>query len=285
MSVQTNEKTVSPGRGKLFAVLKLIALVTAAVMCVMVVRPILTNPATFQNSIDYLEGKKQNALKISLGTGSASFIVSALPNDTGTPIAEELAKLANYILFVISAILLERYLLTALGFLASAVIMPLACLFGAFAVFSKGENRKKFRILFIRFVILAVFLVQILPVACACGQGIEAINRTSIEAAMEDAETANEIIESIPEDTKKKTLFDKVEEFFTGLWNNAKDAYDWAKTVLNHFLSATAVMIVTTIAIPIMILMFYLWVVRLLTHKDMIGSVVSMVTEWFSREG
>ena len=282
--MKTNEKPVSPGRTKLLAVLKLIALVTAAALCIMVIRPILTNPETFRNSIDYLEGKKQNAMKISLGTGSASFIVSALHNDTGTPIAQELAKLANYILFVLSAILLERYLLTALGFLASSVIMPLACLFGAFAVLSKDENKKKFRILFIRFVILAVFLVQILPVACACGQGIEKINRASIEAAMEDAETANEIIESIPEDTKKKNFFDKIEDFFSGLWNNAKEAYDWAKTVLSHFLSATAVMIVTTIAIPIMILLFYLCVVRLLTHQEMIGSVVSMVGGWFRRK-
>jgi len=223
-------------------------------------------------------------MSISLGTGSASFIVSALPNDMGTPIAAELAKLAEYILFVISAILLERYLLTALGFLATSVIMPLACLFGAFAVFSKGENRKKFRILFIRFVVLAIFLVQILPVACVCGQGIEAINRTSIEAAMDDAKKANEMIESIPEEAKKKNVFDKIEEFFSGLWDSAKEAYDWAKTVLSHFLSSTAVMIVTTIAIPIMILLFYLWVVRLLTHKDLIGSVISMVSGWFSRE-
>jgi hypothetical protein len=284
MSEVTNEKTVSPGRGKVFAALKLIALVAAAVLCILVVRPILTNPATFQNSIDYLDGKKQSAMSISLGTGSASFIVSALPNDMGTPIAAELAKLAEYILFVISAILLERYLLTALGFLATSVIMPLACLFGAFAVFSKGENRKKFRILFIRFVVLAIFLVQILPVACVCGQGIEAINRTSIEAAMDDAKKANEMIESIPEEAKKKNVFDKIEEFFSGLWDSAKEAYDWAKTVLSHFLSSTAVMIVTTIAIPIMILLFYLWVVRLLTHKDLIGSVISMVSGWFSRE-
>ena len=283
MSEQTNEKTVSPGRGRLFAALKLIALAAVVALSVLVVRPILTDPATFQESIDYLDGKKQNAMMISLGTGSASFIVSVLPNDTGTPISEELAKLSNHILLVISAILLERYLLTAMGFLSTSVIIPLACLFGTFSILAKGENKKKFRVFFIRFVILAIFLVQILPVACSCGMAIEKINKQSIEAAMDDARTANEIVESIPEETKKKNIFSKIEEFFSGLWKNATEAYEWAKSVLSNFLSATAVMIVTTIAIPIMILLFYIWIVRLLTHKDMISSVISMVGGWFGR--
>ena len=58
-----------------------------------------------------------------------------------------------------------------------------------------------------RFIVLAICVMQIIPVACVCGRAIEDANRASIEAAMEDARTANEIVESIPENNKDKNIF------------------------------------------------------------------------------
>ena len=280
-----SEKTVSPGSSILPKILKLAALAIVVVICVVVIRPIVTNPATFQDSLDYLDEKKQNALMISTGTASASFIISMIPDDTGTPIAGELAKLSSRILVVISAILLERYLLTALGFFATCVIMPIACICGAFAVLSKTQSREKFREFAIRFLVVAICLVQIIPVACLCGKAIESTNKASIDAAMEDARNANEIVQSIPQDTKEKGIFEKVSEFFTGLWKSASEAYEWAKSVLSSFLSSVSVMIVTTIAIPLMILLFYIWIIHILTRKDFSDAVVAMITGWFRRGG
>ena len=107
-----SEITVSPGRSTLFTVLKLVALALVVILCVFVIRPVLTNPSTFQDAIDYLDEKKQNATTISMGTANASFIISMIPDDAGTPVAGELAKLSSYILFVLSTIMLEKYLLT-----------------------------------------------------------------------------------------------------------------------------------------------------------------------------
>lgn len=279
-----SEKTVSHGESTLSKVLKLAALAVVVVLCVLVIRPVLTNPETFQESIDYLNEKKQNAIMISMGSASASFIVSMIPDDTGTPIATELAKMSSYILFVISAILLEKYLLTAIGLFATCVIMPIACLCGAFAVLSTDENKRRFREFAIRFLVLAICIVQIIPIACICGQTIESANKASIDAAMEDAKNANEIVDSIPEEYKGKNIFEKVGEFFSGLWKSASDAYDWANTVLSNFLSSVSVMIVTTIAIPILILLFYIWIIHMLTRKDFTGSVITMVSGWFLRK-
>ena len=279
-----SEKIVSPGESTLSKVLKLAVLVTVVVLCVLVVRPIVTDPATFQKSINYLDEKKQNAIMISSGTASASFIISMIPDDTGTPIAGELARLSSYILFVLSAILLERYLLTALGFIATCVIMPIACLCGIFAVLSQTRNKEKFRESAIRFLVLAICIVQIIPVACLCGTAIESVNKASIEAAMEDARNANEIVQSIPENEKGKGIFEKVGDFFSGLWKSASEAYEWAKSVLSSFLSSVSVMIVTTIAIPVMILLFYIWIIHMLTRKDFTSALISMISGWFRRD-
>ena len=278
-----DEQIISPGKRRLCIALKLAALVLAAVLSVLVLRPILTNRENYRQSVEYLDEKKQNATMISLGTASASFIVSMIPDDAGTPIASELAKMSGYILFVVSAILLERYLLTALGFLATCVIVPIACLCGIFAVLSKSGNKQKFREYAVRFIVLAICVMQIIPVACVCGRAIEDANRASIEAAMADAQKANEIVQSIPENSKDKNIFEKVGDFFSGIWKSATDAYEWAKSVLSNFLSSVAVMVVTTIAIPVMILLAYIWIIRILTKKDFTGALIAMVTGWFGR--
>ena len=278
-----SEKTASSGRSTLFTVLKLVALALVVILSVFVIRPILTNPSTFQDAVDYLNEKKQNATTISMGTANASFIISAIPDDAGTPVAGELARLSSYILFVLSTILLEKYLLTALGFFATCVIVPIACLCAAFAVLSKSQNREKFREFAIRFLVIAICVVQIIPVACVCGKAIESANKASIDAAMEDAMNANEIVESLPKDTKSKNIFEKIEDFFSDLWKSATEAYEWAKSVLSNFITSVSIMVVTTIAIPIAILLFYLWIIHTLTRKDFSDAVAGMINGWFHR--
>lgn len=278
-----SEITVTPRRSTLFTVLKLVALALVVILCVFVIRPVLTNPSTFQDAIDYLDEKKQNATTISMGTANASFIISMIPDDAGTPVAGELAKLSSCILFVLSTIMLEKYLLTALGFFATCVIMPISCVCAAFAVLSKSGNKEKFREFAIRFLVLAICVVQIIPVACVCGKAIESANKASIDAAMEDAMSANEIVESLPKDSKNKNIFERIEEFFSDLWKSAAEAYEWAKSVLSNFITSVAVMVVTTIAIPIAILLFYLWIIHTLTRKDFSAAVAGMVNGWFRR--
>ena len=272
-----NDSLAAPKQSALKKGIKLLLLALIVSLSVFVARPFLTNPATYGKSMDYLDEKKQNAMMISLGSASASFIVTMIPDDTGTPIAGELAKLSSYLLFVMSAILLERYLLTAIGFFSTCVIIPIACLMGAFAVFAQEKNRQKFKEYAVKFLIFAVCIAQIIPIGCVCGRGIEKANEASISAALNDAKNANEIVQSIPDDKKNKNIFDKVGDFFSGLWNSATEAYEWAKSVLSNFLSSVSVMLVTTIAIPILIFLAYIFLIRALTKHDFTASFVSFI--------
>ena len=267
----------SSGRNRLPAAAILIALVLVMFLSILVLKPVVTNPDTFRGTLDYLDEKKENAMMISIGSTSASFIVSMIPDDAGTPIAEQLAKLSSYLLFVLSAILLERYLLTAFGLIAAWVLLPAGCLFGIFAVLARNRHsQQKLMETAVKLLILAICLVLIIPLGCLCGREIERANSQSIEAALNDARNANEIVQSIPED-QQKNIFEKVGEFFSGLWNSAREAYDWAKTILSNFLSSVAVMLVTTIAIPILIVLCYLWLIKILTRRDFSSSMLRLV--------
>ena len=278
-----SESLIPPKQSRIKTGLKLLLLALIIVISICVIRPILTKPSTYSQTIAYLDEKKQNAMMISLGSTSASFIVTMIPDDTGTPIAGELAKLSSYLLFVMSAILLERYLITALGFMSTCIIIPIACLMGGFAVFAQQKNKQKFKEYTVKFMIFAICIIQIIPIGCLCGREIERANAASIEAALADAENANEIVQSIPEDKQNKNIFEKVGDFFSGIWNNAAEAYEWAKSVLSNFLSSVAVMLITTIAIPILIFLCYIWLIKVLTKHDLTVSLISFIDNFIYR--
>ena len=82
-----NDSLAAPKQSTLKKGIKLLLLALIVALSVFVARPFLTNPATYGKSMDYLDEKKQNAMMISLGSASASFIVTMIPDDTGTPIA------------------------------------------------------------------------------------------------------------------------------------------------------------------------------------------------------
>ncbi len=107
-----------------------------------------------------------------------------------------------------------------------------------------------------------------------CGRAIELANADSIKMALNDAQSANKMVESIPAEEGNKNIFDKVGDFFSGLWKSATEAYEWAKTVVNNFMSSIAVMLVTTIVIPILIIFCFLWLIKFLTKRDFVVAVV-----------
>ena len=255
-------------------VFKLLTLAAIFVLLLTVIRPIMVRQSTYQSAFDYLEEKMGNATMISLGVTSSSFVISLIPDDAGSAIANELAEYSGYMLIVISAIFLERYLLTTIGFVSSSIILPLSCLFAGLAIIAHPQSRLKLKEYAFRLLIFGICIAIVIPLGCYCGRMIENANSASIQAALDDAKNANEIMESIPEGEESKNIFDKVGDFFSGLWKNAADAYSWAKTRLSHFMASVAVMLVTTIAIPILIFFCFLWLARFLTKHDFVIAFV-----------
>lgn len=81
---------------------------------------------TNQKTIRYLDEKKTTALELCAGATALSAVITMVPGDTGTPIAEKLTDLSGYFLIVVSAIYLEKYLLTILGALTFKWLIPIA---------------------------------------------------------------------------------------------------------------------------------------------------------------
>lgn len=270
------EESGAKKTGLLRKICTIVALLLVVVLCIVWLRPILSSADTYRHSITFLEERLEYANKLVAGSASASFIISMFPDDTGTPIANQLAKISSCLLVVDSAILLEKYMMTAMGLVASIVIFPLACLLGIGAVLIQTDYRKKLAEYAVRVAIFGICIMLVMPLGCIGGRAVEDLNRDSINRAMTNAREANSIVDQIPEG-EKQNIFGKVGEFFTNIWNSANQAYDWAKTVLANYLSSVAVMLVTTIAVPIILLLAFIWTVKYLTRKDFAALILSSI--------
>ena len=206
-------------------------------------------------------------LELTAASTAASAAITLLPGDTATPIAEKLADLSGYFLIVLCAIFLEKYLLTITSYMSFTILIPAACALGIAALFSE-KLRAALGKLAWHLLLFALTIAFVIPAGVKVSGMIEDTYRASIEETIANAEQTTEDIQSATSgetDEGEKSglsgLFSKVTEGITGA---ATAAVEQLKTVLNRFIEALAVMLVTSCLIPILMLLFFAWLVKLM---------------------
>lgn len=225
-----------------------------------------------KKTITYLDEKKTTALELCAGATALSAAITLIPGDTGTPIAEKLTDLSGYFLIVVSAIYLEKYLLTILGALTFRWLIPAAMI--AIALYF-GIRRDFFWKLGVKILIFGLAVYAVIPVSVHVSQLIYNTYQESIDTTL--AETEN-LISQTEENAQSSTESDQNsgdEGFFAGLVDKAKDTIEQAKDtasiateqfkyMLNKFIDGLAVLIVTTCLIPIFVMVFFVWIVKMI---------------------
>ena len=225
-----------------------------------------------KKTITYLDEKKTTALELCAGATALSAAITLIPGDTGTPIAEKLTDLSGYFLIVVSAIYLEKYLLTILGALTFRWLIPAAMI--AIALYF-GIRRDFFWKLGVKILIFGLAVYAVIPVSVHVSQLIYNTYQESIDTTL--AETENQIsqTEGNAQSSTESDQNSGDEGFFAGLVDKAKDTIEQAKDtasiateqfkyMLNKFIDGLAVLIVTTCLIPILVMVFFVWIVKMI---------------------
>ena len=88
-------------------------------------------PETHAGTVASIDEKVDTVMKLTATATLASVGISAIPDDTATPIAEKLTDFTEYFLLILCVLYVEKYLLRVIGIGAFKVLIPLACaLFG-----------------------------------------------------------------------------------------------------------------------------------------------------------
>lgn len=218
---------------------------------------ITTDETTHERTVAMIDDKIDTVLKLTAASTVASAGISAIPGDTATPIAEKLADLTQYFLLVLCVLYSEKYLLAIVGAATFRILIPLACIALCAAVFFRPELMKK---LAFKCIVFGLVIYMAIPMSIGVSDMIYNAYESSIDTTIDEAVTFSDEASALGED-EAMSVWDKIV-------GKASTVSDRAAGILNRYVEALAVMIVTSCIIPLLVLLFFIWIIKLLTGID-----------------
>ena len=150
-------------------------LVIVALVFAFPVADVMGSKETYRGSIEKLDAKAQTVTALVGTTTAASVAISAIPGDTGIPVADKLMDVAADFAIVLGAIYLEKYMLTIFGLAACRVVVPLACALGVGYVLVREDVtwRAGLRTSAVKLALLALALTLVVPASVQVSNMIE----------------------------------------------------------------------------------------------------------------
>ena len=287
-------------------------LLLVAILSITVVGKYVSAPENHQKTIASLDEKKQTVMELTAASTVTSALITLLPGDTATPIAEKMADVSGYLLVVLCAIYLEKYLVTITGYVAFTYLIPIACGLWIFnLIFANATVRK----LAAKLAVFGLAISLVVPASVKISDLIGDTYQAQIEATIEDAKNTQSILENsgvVDDDTNATettgtdaagTVTGNVQEKDNSTSGSVANIFDWAKDAisgakdsvanvvenvtvstedlvqkvensLNHFIEAVAVMIITSCVIPMLVLLLFFWMVKIVLDVDLSGAKI-----------
>ena len=229
----------------------------------------LTDPATYAHTIEVLDHNRTTILGLTAASAAASAAISAIPDDMCSPLADELSELTSWFMVILAVIYLEKYLLTILAAAACYLLIPVGC--SALLVhcfFPNGVLQS----LGTKLLLFGAAVLLVIPTSIWVSDQINAIYSESIEITVQSASAVSEnLIGEVTEDgTENTTVIDEAKALVGDLTSSVASVVEQFKNMLNRFIEATAVMIVTTCLIPLLVIVFFVWIVKTLFNVQII---------------
>ena len=288
-----------------------VILLLVAILSITVIGKYASAPENHQKTIASLDEKKQTVMELTAASTVTSALITLLPGDTATPIAEKMADVGGYLLVVLCAIYLEKYLVTITGYVAFTYLIPAACVLWILNLFFVNATVRK---LAAKLSVFGIAIFLVVPASVKISDLIGDTYQAQIEATIEDAKSTQNILENsdMVNDTNETedngtgatgTATGNAQEkensnsgSVTNIFDWAKDAFSSAKdsvanvvenvtisteelvqkveNSLNHFIEAVAVMIITSCVIPMLVLLLFFWMVKIVLDVDLSGAKI-----------
>ena len=286
-------------------------LLLVAILSITVVGKYVSAPENHQKTIASLDEKKQTVMELTAASTVTSALITLLPGDTATPIAEKMADVSGYLLVVLCAIYLEKYLVTITGYVAFTYLIPIACGLWMLNLICANATVRK---LAAKLAVFGLAISLVVPASVKISDLIGDTYQAQIEATIEDAKNTQSILENsgVVDDTNATetsgigtteasgTVTGNVQEKENNNSGSVSNIFDWAKDAisgakdsvanvvknvtisteklvqkvensLNHFIEAVAVMIITSCVIPMLVLLLFFWMVKIVLDVDLSG--------------
>lgn len=199
-----------------------------------------------KKNIDYLESKRDNAKALSGSASASSVLISMLPEDTATPVANQIANIGTDFLIILSALTAEQNLLMITGEISFCWMIPIAL---AFLIIFAIVQRKLFLQIGVKLLICGIVIFMAVPLTLQVtrmadkpyqeavdetltqSQNFEnLVNGQTSETSSEDPSsiTTEAAAEPATENTQKKETKEskEIEPWYESTWNTITDTAD-----------------------------------------------------------
>lgn len=238
-------------------------------------------PEFHKNITDYLTGKEENVLALTATSAVLSTAISMLPDDQGTPMANQIAEFTDYFLIIMAALFAEKYLLSIIFLIAFRFVIPLCCVG---LIFARLRNNYSLKSAAIKIFIVALAFSFAVPTSVWISRTIEKTN--IISSVLPDAELVEpeDKIEPDTSNDEKEAVEDGVKGWISGFVsqisnavNDIKDAAVEAaskvgsdlkdipgkiQVEITHFIESIAILLVTSCIIPLLVIVFLVWILK-----------------------
>lgn len=256
----------------------IVALVVLALLSGFVARPHFADTKTWDSTIEVIDQKKGNVLALTTSCVALSAGITALPGDTGTPVAEQLAQLSGNLGIVLAVLYLEKYLLTILWSVGLGILIPFALVLFAVSlgIHGRWSTSAVLRRVATRVLVVAMIGMALVPASVWVSQKVDETYQVSIEQAEQKATDASttkseEKAESKKEKNVLEQLTDGASSLLTSVTESAKSMTDEVVQQVTDLIEGVIVMIVTSCVIPLLVLAAFLWLGHTLLGIDISG--------------
>ena len=216
-------------------VLALVLLAVAA-LSAFVVSERVSAPEYHKASMEALEEKKITVMEM-------------------TPLADQIAELGSYLMIAAGAVMLEKFLLAITGHAAFSLLIPAACVLGILGMFLSSGVLKR---LALRLAVTGLAIFMVIPASLKVSSLIE--EAFEVSQTIEEAEKAAGAVE---EEAAEASGEEKgLSGWILGVGEKLNGAVDQAKKALGRFVDAVAVLIIINCVIPVLVLWFFLWLIK-----------------------
>ena len=269
-------------------VVAVVLLVVFAVVSFAVLAQKAADPVTYAHTIESIDDKKATVMTLTATAAAASTALAAVPGDLTNPIAEQIMEISEYLFIVVCFLVLEKSLLTVMGVMSFKILIPAACALMVGYILLKRPGLK---ILSLKLAVFALVVVFLIPMSVGIGDMIYDVNKATVEELTEletetvPVETTEPVAQTVPESepTEDRGWFGNLVSGITDTVENATekvgeaaqnvvdkvgqtatDTLEEAKALLNRFVDAIALFVITYCAIPVIVVLVMVWVVKFL---------------------
>ena len=227
---------------------KIAIILLIAVISFTKIAPLTSSQQFHSHSINQTDDKISTVLKLSGGAAATSAVITLLPGDLCTPISEQLAELSKYFLIILSALYLEKSLISVSGYITFSAFIPIACVVWCLSI---AFSKKNLRSIAGKIALLGFIIFLIVPASVKLSDIIYV-------SQMEKIENTIEVYEDL--DIEGETD----EGFIEHLTTITTETIDKITAYVSSLLESLAVMIVTACVIPVLVFVILIWFVKTL---------------------